>query len=76
MERFMKPDRLGIDPNSTDAEKTYNHWLRTFYNFVSTVDDNSIKLNLLINHIELMSMNSYQSVMILNKQQVFSSLST
>ena len=52
MERFMKPDRLGIDPNSTDTEKTYNHWLRTFYNFVSTVDDNSIKLNLLINHIE------------------------
>ncbi|XP_012561167.1 uncharacterized protein LOC101236254 [Hydra vulgaris] len=52
MDRFMKPDRLGIDPNSADAAKTYNHWLRTFNNFVSTVDNNFIKLNLLINHIE------------------------
>ncbi|XP_012562704.1 uncharacterized protein LOC101238699 [Hydra vulgaris] len=52
MDRFMKPDRLGIDPNSADAAKTYNHWLKTFNNFVSTVDNNFIKLNLLINHIE------------------------
>nr|XP_047146265.1 uncharacterized protein LOC124819107 [Hydra vulgaris] len=68
MDRFIKTDRLGIDPNSTDAAKTYNHWLRTFYNFVSAVDDNSIKLNLLINHIEP-DVNSYQSVMILKEQQ-------
>ena len=29
MERYMKSERLGIDPNKTDADKTYKHWFQT-----------------------------------------------
>ena len=54
----MKPDRLGVDPNSSDAAKIYKHWLRTFNNFIDSVSSTSgsstpvNKLNLLINYIE------------------------
>ena len=34
MERYIKPERLGIDPNTTDADKTCKHWFQTFNNFV------------------------------------------
>ena len=55
----MKPDRLGVDPNSSDAAKIYKHWLRTFNNFIdsvlSIISGSSTpvdKLNLLINYTE------------------------
>ena len=32
----MKPERLGIDPNSADADKTYKHWYKTFCNFIDS----------------------------------------
>ena len=41
MERYMKPDRLGVDPNSSDAAKIYKHWLRTFNNFIDSVSSTS-----------------------------------
>ena len=64
MERYMKPERLGIDPNTTDAAKTYKHWFRTFNNFVESLSISNTasgsqsstrtvkKINLLINYIE------------------------
>ena len=33
----MRPDRLDADPNSSDAAKTYNHWFRTFTNFIDSL---------------------------------------
>ncbi|CAI9718276.1 Hypothetical predicted protein [Octopus vulgaris] len=57
MERYLKPDRLNVDPNSTNADKTFNHWFRTFTNFIYSLpgqEDRIIdKLNLLINYLEL-----------------------
>ena len=37
----MKPDRLGVDPNLSDASKIYKHWLRTFHNFIESISENS-----------------------------------
>ena len=37
MERYMKPERLGIDPNTNDADKTYKHWFRTFNKFLESL---------------------------------------
>lgn len=41
MERYLRPERLETDPNSSDAAKSWSHWLRTFENFVG-----SLQLNL------------------------------
>ena len=37
MKRYMKLVRLRIDPNTTDADKTYKHWFRTFSNFLESL---------------------------------------
>ena len=37
MERYIKPERLGIDRNSPDADKTCKHWYRTFCSFVDSL---------------------------------------
>ena len=64
MERYLKSERLGIDPNTTDADKTYKHWFRTFNNFLESLSTSNTasssqsstqtvnKFNLLINYIE------------------------
>ncbi|CAI9729601.1 Hypothetical predicted protein [Octopus vulgaris] len=56
MERYLKPDRLNVDPNSTNADKTFNHWFRTFTNFIDSLPEQEgriiNKLNLLINYVE------------------------
>ena len=60
----MKPERLGINSNTTVADKTYKHWFQTFNNFLESLStSNTIsssqsstqtanKFNLLINYIE------------------------
>ena len=60
----MKPERLGIDPNTTDADKTYKNWFRTFNSFVESLSTSNTasgsqssartvnKFNLLVNYIE------------------------
>ncbi|XP_014782115.1 uncharacterized protein LOC106877681 [Octopus bimaculoides] len=57
MERYLKPDRLNVDPNSTNADKTFNHWFRSFTNFIDSLlgQEGRIidKLNLLIIYVEL-----------------------
>lgn len=54
MERYLRPERLEIDPNSTDAAKTWTHWFKTFKNFVDSPALNTAgfdKLSTLINFI-------------------------
>ena len=62
----MKAERLGIDPNSPNADRTYKHWYRTLSNFVKSLaasrgnsqsterltPSTIDKFNLLINYIE------------------------
>ncbi|GFO24398.1 retrovirus-related pol polyprotein from transposon 17.6 [Plakobranchus ocellatus] len=57
MERFLKPERFSIDPNSLNASKQWSHWFRTFNNFVSSLQQHQTpdavdKLNLLINYVD------------------------
>lgn len=37
MERILKPERLDIDPNSSDGAKDWTHWFRTFKNFLGAL---------------------------------------
>lgn len=50
MERFLKPECLDVDPNTGDVDKQYNHWKRTFDNFLSSLRDPD-KLSILINFV-------------------------
>ena len=57
-------ERLGIDPNTTNADETYKLWFRTFNNFLESLSTSNAanssqsstqtvnKFNLLINYIE------------------------
>ena len=52
MERFLRPERFDIDPNSPDADKQWQHWFRTFNNFLQSLSQlEPDKLNMLINYI-------------------------
>jgi hypothetical protein len=53
MERYMKPERLILDPNSEDAELYWRHWHKTFMNLLSKIKDvgNDDKLAILINYL-------------------------
>lgn len=52
MDKFLRPERLGVDPSTPDATKHFNHWKRTFENFLRSVDEiNPDKLSTLINYV-------------------------
>lgn len=52
MDKLFKPERLDIDPSSTNASKVYLHWIKTFENFVSQIrQENVNKLQLLVNFV-------------------------
>ena len=52
MDKFMRPEKLDTDPNSSVADKEWEHWLKTFQNFVTSLtQENLNKLNLLINFV-------------------------
>ena len=36
MEKLLKPDKLDIEPGTTNADKTWLHWKMTFDNFIAT----------------------------------------
>ena len=38
MEKFMKPQRLSLNPNKAIAELKFNHWHRALENFLSKMD--------------------------------------
>ena len=50
MERYLKPDRLDVDPNAGDADKQYKHWKKTFDNFLASLPEPQ-KLSILINFV-------------------------
>ena len=44
MDRALRPERLETDPNQPEASKDWQHWRRTFENFLDTVTpDNNDK---------------------------------
>uniref|UniRef100_A0A6P7FWU1 Uncharacterized protein LOC114334978 n=1 Tax=Diabrotica virgifera virgifera TaxID=50390 RepID=A0A6P7FWU1_DIAVI len=53
MDKLLKPDRLDIDSNSTNATQLWTHWKRTFQNFLeaANVSEDKDKLNLLVNYV-------------------------
>ena len=51
MDRLLKPAIFDTDHNSPDAAKQWKHFYRTFQNFSNSVEDNNIRLQLLINHV-------------------------
>ena len=52
MERFLRPERFDCNPNSSSATQEWNHWFRTFKNFLSSVEQHEPnKLDTLINYI-------------------------
>ena len=38
MDRLLRPERFDVDPNSTDASDSWNHWFLTFTNFLDTIE--------------------------------------
>ena len=38
MDKVLRPERLGADPNSSEASKDWLHWRRTFQNFLAVLD--------------------------------------
>ena len=52
MERLLRPEKLGTDPNSSMANKEWLHWIRTFENFVSVLPTDGLnKLQVLTNYV-------------------------
>ena len=50
MEKFLKPARLDIDPNSPTAGREWKHWHRTLLNFIEECGDNAPdKFRILVN---------------------------
>lgn len=50
MERLLRPEKLSIDPDSKNAKIQWQHWYKTFLNFIlSTNANESDKLKILIN---------------------------
>ena len=55
MERFLRPKRLDVDPNSANATKNWKHWKATFENFLDSFATPPRKktLYVLINYVSL-----------------------
>ena len=52
MDKFLKPERLDIDPCAPSASKEYLHCIKTFSNFLSSINSEEVnKLQLLTNFV-------------------------
>ena len=51
MEKFLRPERLAVDPNSSEAAKSWKHWYRTLENFMSSLEGTPDKLKVLVNYV-------------------------
>ncbi|XP_054712929.1 uncharacterized protein LOC129222440 [Uloborus diversus] len=53
MEKYLKPERLDLDPSSSTADKQWTHWKSTFDNFLEHIKDVSDtgKMQLLTNYV-------------------------
>ncbi|KRX70264.1 hypothetical protein T06_14261 [Trichinella sp. T6] len=52
MDRFLKPERLDVDPSSPTSSEQWKHWLATFENFLAALpQENLDKKSLLVNFV-------------------------
>ncbi|KRY84767.1 Retrovirus-related Pol polyprotein from transposon 17.6, partial [Trichinella pseudospiralis] len=52
MDRFLKPERLDVDPSSPTSSEQWKHWLATFENFLAALPrENLDKTSLLVNFV-------------------------
>ena len=52
MKRILRPDRCDADPNSGTATRKWNHWHKTFTNYLESIAHHEPnKLNVLVNHL-------------------------
>ena len=61
MDRVLKPKRFETEPDDATAGKQWNHWIKTFENFLTTLStgtaaapvpiNDATKLSILINHV-------------------------
>ena len=54
MDKFLKPQVFETEPSSPTAAKQWNHWLKTFENFIAaiaTLNNEPNKLTTLINYV-------------------------
>ena len=50
MDKILRPVQFSADPTSSSAAKDFKHWLRTFENFLNSIENHAPdKLNALIN---------------------------
>ena len=54
MEKYLQPERFHSIPNTTDADKTWLHWKRTFTSFLQSVSTTTADVNnldMLVNYV-------------------------
>jgi len=58
MEKYLRPEKLSVDPALPNAQDDYNHWKRTFTNFLAALEaqeeaklTSSSKVSILINFL-------------------------
>ena len=52
MDKHLRPTRFSAEPNTNKSEREWNHWYRTFTNFLTTIAaQNPNKLDTLINYL-------------------------
>ena len=65
-DKLRKPERLDVDPSSTQATAEFNHWFKTFTHYLDalrTAEVEHTKLHILIN---LISFHVYQHIADIN----------
>ena len=50
MDKFLKPERLDIDPSAPSASKEYLHLVKTFSNLLSSINSEEVNKLQLITH--------------------------
>uniref|UniRef100_UPI00358E7549 uncharacterized protein n=1 Tax=Myxine glutinosa TaxID=7769 RepID=UPI00358E7549 len=52
MEKYLRPERFEANPNSSNAAKEWNHWYKTFDNFLRAIEHHEPeKLTMLVNYV-------------------------
>ena len=52
MDRNLRPERLDTEPNAQDAPRIWRHWLKTFENFLTSLEGRELnQLSSLINFV-------------------------
>ena len=54
MERLTKPERLSVDPNNPEGAKQWKHWVRTFENYIESVEQARPEGDLPVNKLQLL----------------------